>query len=59
VPLVLFAFREDIIELPVRTTEFCDAAYTKAFLFLLGVAGLILLAIIVRFWSRWPILFHG
>ena len=58
VPLALFAFREDIIEMPVRTTAFWDAAYPKAWLFVIGVDLLIVLAIVIRFWSRWPILFH-
>ena len=53
VTLFLFSAREDIIPMPIRTTAFWDGAYAKAWLWTIAVFLIIILAITVRFWSRW------
>lgn len=52
--VTLFALREDILPMPVRTAPFWDGAYRLAWLWILATYLIIIAAIIIRFWSRWP-----
>ena len=52
--VTLFAFREDILPMPVRTAPFWDGAYRFAWLWILATYLIIIAAIVIRFWSRWP-----
>lgn len=52
--VTLFAFREDILPMPVRTAPFWDGAYRLTWLWILATYLLIIAAIVIRFWSRWP-----
>jgi uncharacterized membrane protein len=52
--VTLFAFREDILPMPVRTAPFWDGAYRFAWVWILATYLIIIAAIIIRFWSRWP-----
>jgi uncharacterized membrane protein len=52
--VTLFAFREDILPAPVRTAPFWDSAYKYAWVWIAITYLLIISAIIIRFWSRWP-----
>jgi uncharacterized membrane protein len=53
VTLFLFSAREDIISMPIRTTAFWDSAYSKAWIWVIATFLIIILAITLRFWSRW------
>jgi uncharacterized membrane protein len=52
--VTLFAFREDILPMPIRTAPFWDGAYRFAWVWILATYLIIIAAIIIRFWSRWP-----
>jgi uncharacterized membrane protein len=52
--VTLFAFREDILPMPVRTAPFWDGAYRFAWVWILATYLIIIAAIVIRFWSRWP-----
>ena len=52
--VTLFAFREDILPMPVRTAPFWDGAFRHAWLWILATDLIMIAAIIIRFWSRWP-----
>jgi uncharacterized membrane protein len=53
VTLFLFSAREDIIPMPIRTTAFWDGAFAKAWIWVVVTFLIIILAITVRFWTRW------
>ncbi len=52
--VTLFAFREDILPMPVRTAPFWAGAYRFAWVWILATYLIIIAAIVIRFWSRWP-----
>ena len=56
--LTLYLIKEDVLQVPVRFTSFFDRAYSKAWLWTLGTDLFVILAIVWRFWDRWPLLFH-
>jgi len=58
ISLTLFSFKEDILPMPVSTAPFWDGAYAKAWVWILIFALLLVLAIVLRFWSRWVPLLH-
>jgi len=58
VTLTLFLIKEDILQMPVSQTSFWDAAFNKAWLWVLAVDLFIILAIVIRFWNSWPGMFH-
>ena len=54
----LFSAREDILPMPVSTTAFWDSAFNKAWLYTIGFELILIVAIVIRFWSRWPLVFQ-
>jgi uncharacterized membrane protein len=58
VTLFLFSAREDIIPMPIRTTAIWDAAFAKASIWVLVTFLIIVIAITIRFWTRWIPMFQ-
>lgn len=56
--LTLYLAKEDVLQMPVRFTTFFDRAYSKAWLWILITDLVIVLAIVWRFWDRWPLMFQ-
>lgn len=54
---LLWMLKEDIIQGPASWADFFDAAYKRAWLFPLGTELLIVLLIVIQFWSYWPTMF--
>jgi uncharacterized membrane protein len=54
--LILFLFREGVIDTPLRFVAFFDRAYDRAWLWALGTDLIIAVIIIIRFWSSWHLL---
>ena len=51
--LFLFSAKEDIVPMPIRTTSFWDWAAARPWTFTLVFELLIILAIVIRFWTQW------
>ncbi|MEN9748518.1 MAG: hypothetical protein RLZZ603_1210 [Actinomycetota bacterium] len=51
---LLWALHEDIIEGPVRLTNFFDAAYKRSWIFTAATELVIAVIIAVHFWDSWP-----
>jgi len=58
VTLFLFSAREDIIPMPIRTTSFWDGAFAKAWIWVLATFLIIIVSIVIRFWTRWIPMFN-
>jgi hypothetical protein len=54
---VLFAAREGIVPVPLKTVDFFVASYDWHWLFTLATFFGLVVTIIWKFWSLWPSLF--
>ncbi len=55
--LTLYLIKEDILQMPVSQTAFWDGAFRRSWIWVLTTDLVIILAIVIRFWSYWPGMF--
>ena len=56
--VILFGTKDGFIDTPLKFVAFFDRAYEKAWVFTLATEAIVVLVIIVRFWSMWPALWN-
>ena len=55
--LTLYLIKEDVLQMPVSQTAFWDGAFRRSWIWVLTTDLVIILAIVIRFWSYWPGMF--
>jgi uncharacterized membrane protein len=55
--VILFGAKDGFIDTPLRFVDFFDRAYSKSWAFTLVTELVVILVIVIHFWTWWPTLF--